>query len=91
MVQIGFFLITWYVAESYNNPKSFLSYFSLSTTKALFPSLALRITMSSYYFDSSIARFSAFDRFGFVGLALLMISTTFDRAESIKHLLAKLI
>ena len=46
--------------------------------------------MSSYCFNSSIARFLAFDRFGFGGLALFRISITFDRAESIEHLLAKL-
>ena len=45
--------------------------------------------MSSYCFNSSIARFSAFDRFGFSGLALFKISTTLDRAESIEHLLEK--
>ena len=46
--------------------------------------------MSSHCFNSSIARISAFDRFGLGGLALFRISTTLDRAESIKHLLAKL-
>ena len=45
--------------------------------------------MLSYCLNSSIARFSAFDRFGLGGLALFRISTTLDRAESIEHLLAK--
>ena len=45
--------------------------------------------MSSYCFNSSIARFSAFDRFDLGGLALFRISTTLDRAGSIEHLLAK--
>ena len=45
--------------------------------------------MSSYCFNSSIARFSAFDKFGLGGLALFRISTTLDRAVSIEHLLAK--
>ena len=45
--------------------------------------------MSSYCFNSSIARFLAFDRFGLGGLAIFRISTTLDGAESIKHLLAK--
>ena len=61
-----------------------------SLTTVLLPLFALRNTMSSYCFNSSIARFSAFDRFGLGGLALFRISTTLDRAESIKHLLAKL-
>ena len=46
--------------------------------------------MSSYCFNSSIGRFSAFDRFGFGGLALFRISTTLDLAKSIEHVLAKL-
>ena len=70
IAQIGFKKITLYVAESDNNSKSFLPYFSLSITTILLPLSAFKITMSSYCFNSSIARFSAFDRFGLGGLAL---------------------
>ena len=66
--QTGFYKITWYVTES-DNPKSFSSYSSLSFTTVLLPLFTLRITMSSYCFNSSIACFSTFDRFGFCGLA----------------------
>ena len=46
----------------------------------LLPLSALRITMSSYCLNSFIARFSAFDRFGFGGLALFRVSITLDGA-----------